>query len=281
MPNASVTSRQTRAGTPPRVSARPASLSPRRGTPQPAFTLIELLVVVVILVILIGILLPALRSARQSVQAFQCKTHLREVVFAFRLFADNYSKGSRGDSDLRTDGRFMIEDFQENMYRISEFWDAPGVSNVELEPQRELMLCPAGRSGLRKVANLPCSDGAVLPKPAVSIAFNMRLHKGSLLVAGNYVPVPVALSEAVLSERLGNLPLVFDIDGVAGAAAPPPAPYYSAPPLPSPDFYSSGTYWFPSTRHRGQMNAGFVDGHVDATSRPLDNAWAWHYTPPL
>ncbi len=281
MPTADVTSRWswTRPGrcASPRCARR--SLL-RRGRTR-GFTLIELLVVVVILVILLGILLPALRSARQSVQAFRCKTNLREVVFAFRLFADNYSKGNRGDSDLRSDGKFTLEDFQESTYRIAEFWDAPGSTVVPLEPRRELMLCPAGPGGLRKVANVPCSDGAVLPKRTVSIALNMRLHKGSLLLGSTYVPVAVAISEAILSERLANLPLVFDVDGVTAAAAPAPAPYYAAPPLPDPDFYSSGTYWYPSLRHLGQMNAGFVDGHVDATREPLNNGWAWRYTPPL
>jgi prepilin-type N-terminal cleavage/methylation domain-containing protein/prepilin-type processing-associated H-X9-DG protein len=243
------------------------------------FTLLEVLVVIAILVLLLGIMLPALRSARQSVQAFRCTTNLREVVFAFRLFADDYGKGYRGESDQRSDGRFTIEDFQESIYRIQEFWDAPGLSVAPLQPSRELLMCPSGPRGLRKHANLPCSSGAVQPAAAISVAFNMRLHRTSRLLSGQFFAVPTALSEQVLMH--GQVPLVLDVDGSVGASRPPPAPYYAAPPLAEPDFYSTGTYWFPARRHRGRINVGFVGGHVLSSPHPLgDPDWDWAYSPP-
>ncbi|HEY3246548.1 MAG TPA: hypothetical protein VGM03_24650 [Phycisphaerae bacterium] len=244
-----------------------------------AFTLVELLVVIAILILLLGIMLPALRAARQRVQAFRCTSNLREVVFAFRLFADDYSRGYRGDSDQRSDGRFTAEDFQESVYRIHEFWDAPGLTSVPLQPNRELLMCPSGPRGLRKLANVPCSNGAVQPAADISVGLNMRLHRVSQTINGQYFATPTALSSSILEH--GQVPLALDVDGRVGATRPPPAPYYTAPPLTVTDFYSSGIYWFPSLRHRGRINVGFVGGHVLSSPRALgDPDWAWAYSPP-
>ncbi len=54
------------------------------------FTLIELLIVVAVIAILAGLLLPALRLARENVKRIECLSHLRQYQIGMQTYSDTY-----------------------------------------------------------------------------------------------------------------------------------------------------------------------------------------------
>ena len=109
----------------------------------------------------------------------------------------------------------------------------------------------------------------------------MRLHRASVRLGGRWILYPVSLGSRILERPF--VPLVFDVDGRI-AADRRLAPYYSAPAVETePEgMYASGRFWFPAARHSGEVNVGFVGGHVLSAERPeTRNTWEWAYQPPL
>jgi prepilin-type N-terminal cleavage/methylation domain-containing protein/prepilin-type processing-associated H-X9-DG protein len=244
-------------------------------------TLIELLVVVAIIALLVSILAPALTSARSRMKSLKCASNLRTVGFEFQLFADGLTPEGQGDSAVLGPERFYINDFQDYLYGIDEFWDAPNATAATLAPDESTVMCPAGKAQLVKRAGYPCSSAALQPEENVSLAVNMRLYRAAASFRGRPVLAPAAAT-SVSSRILQNpyVPLMLEVDGPAAVAARH-EPFYIAPPLDDGDRgpYSSGRYWAPSTRHAGDMNVVFVGGHVLSSQHPQRETWDWSYQP--
>ena len=58
-------------------------------TRKRGFTLIELLVVIAIIAVLMGILMPALKKAKELAQGAVCKANLKNFGFAVAMYCDD------------------------------------------------------------------------------------------------------------------------------------------------------------------------------------------------
>jgi prepilin-type N-terminal cleavage/methylation domain-containing protein len=227
-----------------------------------AFTLIELLIVVAIVSVLAAILLPALSAGRQAALDLRCRSQLRTVTQSFISFATDSSGTNRGDSD-KLNGVFRIEDFQESIYRIHEFWEGPIVPRSAYNVNAPPLFCPATPARMERRSGIPCSSGAVSPQKSVSVGFNKRLETRTQVINGATYGVKAYLGEKIL--QFPDVPLLLDIDGDT-ASKRGIMPYYAAPPLPKevgPDIYLNGKFWFPSF-----------------SRQPLNEPWwRWNYQP--
>lgn len=240
----------------------------------------ELLVVIAIITLLSSIVLSSLAKVRSASRAVVCMNNLKTVGQEFFIFADDNNHSYRGDSDRQNRKLFRLEDFQEKLYRIHEFWDAGSASEAAIEPDEQPLVCPEAAAGaLIKRKNLPCSGSAVAPAQAVSVGFNMRLDQVSTFFNGWARLQRTRLSSRILERA--DVPLAFGIDG-ARAVTQGVLPYYSAPPAGDAGLYGTGRFWFPSLRHENRMNVAYIGGYVQRTADPGKSAKAnWKYQPPL
>jgi prepilin-type N-terminal cleavage/methylation domain-containing protein/prepilin-type processing-associated H-X9-DG protein len=263
----------------------PSHESPARSRPafRPrGYTLVELLVTIAIVAVLVALLIPAIRGAVSSARGFRCQMSLRSTAFDFSLFADDTLHPPRGDDahDLPPN-TFRVETFQDQQYGVDEFWAYGNVASITLPDSqgRDPMRCAEVRGPLTLRRNAPCLSGGVGPAENVSFAFNARLHWSDALVRADR-PAQVLLTSAILTAAsVERVPLVFDVDGVAAAAAGQPG-LLSAPALGTDGLFADDALWFPSLRHSGAMNTAFLDGSVAASRRPLaETAWGWGFDP--
>jgi len=166
-----------------------------------------------------------------------------------------------------------IEDFQESVYAIDEFWLSPDVQGMALSRTEQPLMCPAASSRLESRQGTPCSAGGVGPQRNISVGFNKRLETRTRYVNGSPYPASAYPTSRILS--FPDVPLAFDVDG-EDAVDRGMLPYNAAPPILDDEvehIHESGQCWFSAFRHRGRMNVGFVAGHILSSRRPLTEPW--------
>lgn len=236
------------------------------------FTLIEVIVTLGIVVLLLSIVLPMLSRTVAASRGFKCQQSLRSVAFDFTIFADDALHGPRGrDAQGRA---FTLTSFQDSQYCINDFWCWPGETRHDAPDAagNDPMRCPSVGGSIVLRSNVPCNAGGVSPYQNVSYGFNIRLLYRERLTPSP-APIPYRLTQDILSRP--QVPLVWDVDG-AEAVARGGSPFFTGPSLDSPAIFAGDQFWFPGMRHNGAANFAFIDGHVEASARPLEQpTWQW------
>ena len=137
------------------------------GTPR-GVTMLELIVAVGIVAVLATILSTTLVKVRSASRNFMCKNKLKTVTFEFLPFADeSFGYVNRGESE-RLRGGFDIDDFQESIYKIDEYWDAGDNEVAGFDATEQPLICAAASQALKRTQGQPCTD-AIGPRKDVSI----------------------------------------------------------------------------------------------------------------
>jgi len=166
-----------------------------------AFTLVELLVVVGIIVLLVAILFPVLAKANASAMAVQCKSNLRQIGVAVRLYLqDNRMRfpdwgtfgGGNGWGARRLVGERDPNDpnSKPEIYGWSAILDRGGY--LPVAQNGGVWVCPAARELFQSYKNTYIED---LPRTTFAVAtsvasidqsFQRMFGRGGAIIYDNY-----------------------------------------------------------------------------------------------
>ena len=194
-----------------------------------AFSLIELIVVIGIIALLIGLLLPALKRARESANAVTCASNVRQIVALLSIYAGS------------NDGRLP--------YRALGLDDWSGTL-APLSRGRPAFICPADENPRRLTPDLTVirsygvNNGPFAHDPAAA-----GVYRAPWPIAGDGLP-------AQLHKVPGHVVLVGDNFGQFAQSAA----YVGLAEAESLDAIAWGAH---RIKLRRGDNFGFSDGHVE------------------
>jgi prepilin-type N-terminal cleavage/methylation domain-containing protein/prepilin-type processing-associated H-X9-DG protein len=216
-----------------------------------AFTLVELLVVIGIIAILIAILLPALNRARQHSAQTVCLSNMRQIG----LGVVTYAVDSRGTlpNAMSPGGDLMTRWY--GPHSMGKYW---GVTEGNVSAvTAKLLICPE---------NLQLIKWAGQP----TYTMNIDIMGGAVLFGAPnnfYFPGLPTTKQIWYRSSFWKKPSlkVILVDGKPNSSGNTFASirYYLNPYMKDPN---------PDLRHKGGINALFLDGHAEKFARP-NNDW--------
>jgi prepilin-type N-terminal cleavage/methylation domain-containing protein/prepilin-type processing-associated H-X9-DG protein len=240
---------------------------PRARFPR-AFSLIELLVVVGIIALLLGLLLPALKRAREQARAVQCASNIGQINKALFM----YAAANRGllpipsglpDSVLTPEQMewydIRYEDLGRLNYRDGALWPFIGAN---LEARKQLFLCPSDEEP-RYIQDYAYRDPHANTNYPRDFSYNFTTYMGGTAGAHGrasalrITKVRNASNKILIIEQ--EMPV--SAQGFALSAFAQNLP--SDPP--------AGIVVWLTRRHMGKANEGFADGHVELVDPDIFN----------
>ncbi|MCC7518725.1 MAG: prepilin-type N-terminal cleavage/methylation domain-containing protein [Verrucomicrobiae bacterium] len=222
-----------------------------------SFTLIELLVVVAILAILAALLMPSLKSARETAKGVQCMNNLRQLMQAEILWAGEH------------DGNFMFRD-ENQVYRDEWFDNTSGTRPYWFVLIRRALGTTWGGDQYNTLATFNGRN---------SIGMCPGNRNGEAWDPGPWNSKQLGFGYGMNSMVLGTGPNGQSYRSMAAIANPAKKPAIVCSRI-IPDAVRGYGFYAGSTNqmafvHKGRVNVIFVDGHADsmkpAAIHPLIN----------
>jgi prepilin-type N-terminal cleavage/methylation domain-containing protein/prepilin-type processing-associated H-X9-DG protein len=209
------------------------------------FTLIELLVCVAIIALLVAILIPSLAAAREQAQSAKCKANLRQLISAYRFYADE-NAGHVCTAQYSSGSGIVF------WYYLSSFPSLQDGTRGSLSPY-----LGASNSAMMKVLICP----SVAPGSVNPFANPGPPYPSSPVCHYSMVQVSVGAGQTLL---WSNFTRPFDSLAFSDAAIASPVGITSSSPIGAPYNMASKVMQQPQSRgiHSNTANSAWVDGHV-------------------
>jgi prepilin-type N-terminal cleavage/methylation domain-containing protein/prepilin-type processing-associated H-X9-DG protein len=236
------------------------------GTPRTrlsAFTLIELLVVIAIVAILAGLLLPAMRSAKQEAQEAGCLSNLRQIASLIRLYANDH------DNAFMPVANSGASNYVSSLAPYLPVSDAASTRNIFVSPAAALPVSPYGSSKsciTYALNNTLFDDFSAMATPMNNLRITDVVRPSETIMVANGAQIPEYNWNCAYT--FYNVPYMARVAGsnctsVTVSQLNTPIPYYSSENV---DSDAGMGYLRYVQRGNSAVNVAMVDGHAETIS---------------